>query len=670
MIKYFSITLLLLFSFTEGNASRTYDRLKISIRDSLELLGQANCGMINLEIAKKIAAYDKQKSIEYAERAVDCSLESNDTESFYLLYRNMGELYFGSWGEVDKAILFQELSLKYANSHLDSSHAFNSLGIMHGEKGALDRALAYFHQALAIDEKHEMFVEIILRKSNIAKVHKLAGEEEKALDYYNQILLGETGTLDLFEQANYMRLAASISKVQGKLKKSESTANDILDLLPEQKAMQNALGFDILNEVYLLIADINIEKNDLDKAYTYAEKALVFSEKENNIEHELDSKLKLLQIKFLKGDLKATIDSGLELAIQIEESGSKIRGTDAHLIISNAYKESENHERALFHYIKYDSLSNEISSERAKTNIYLTEQKSENDHLRFSEQFYKQLSTKQFRTISLLSIITAIMLGLIFLLLKMKNENASLNNQLQDNNVELQTYINSNIKLEQFAYLASHDMKTPLRAIRSFAGLLRMKNKDNLSPKSLEYVFFIESATNRLFKLVTDLLEYSKVNSQLLEYSNFELEPLLLEIEEELDLEIKNNLGTIKAHFNNQTIYGDRQKLKKVLSNLINNSLKFSLKDKPAVIEINVEHLNDEVKVSVTDNGIGIEKDFHKEMFLPYSRNHTQDEYDGTGLGLTIVKEIIDKHEGRIECFSDVGEGSTFVITLPLKKVA
>ncbi len=674
MIKYLSIiTLLILIWFPKTCAGISYDSLSVSIRDSLELLDQASCIKINIEIAKKIAVHDKQRSKEYANRAIDCDFQNEDNEELYNLYKDLGGLYFSNWGEADEAISFIQQALQYTESYADSSRTLSLLGILHGEKGALDLAIDYFHRALLINEKNDLFIESVVTKANIAKAYELAGDQEQSLVYYNQILSEEIGSLDTFERANYMRMTAALYKKQGDLKKSETIVKEALKILPEKKAIQEAVGYDVLNGLYIIIADINIEKNQLNKALEYTQKALKLSIQENNIEHILDAKLMLLNIQFDKGDYGSAIDTGLELVNQIEESESKIRGNNVHLLVSKAYKASENYEKALFHYVKYDSLTNVISSEQAKNNILLTEQKSiakQNENLRGSEQFYKQLSNRRFETISLLSLLAVFMLGLIFLLLKIKNENADLTSQLKVKNVELENYIDSNIKLEQFAYLASHDMKTPLRSISSYTGLLKMKNKDKLSPKSLEYMTIIENASSRLFNLVTDLLDYAKVNSQVINHSTFELGPLISEIKEDLDFEIKRNLGTIKINANDQTIYGDRQKIKKVFSNLLNNSLKFSFKDKPVVIEIDVVHLNDKIKVSVTDNGIGISEDFHKEMFMPYSRFHCQDEYEGTGLGLTIVKEIIDKHEGEISCSSNVGKGTTFEITLPFEKAA
>jgi signal transduction histidine kinase len=654
-------------------AYTSYDSLTLSVRDSLEELDQANCSMINIEVSKKIANIDVLESKLRTEKALQCALESEDKDLIFQIYTNVGDLYFRRWGEVDEGILFYEKSITYASGYVDSSHVLNSLGILHGEKGELDRALDYFHQSLALIEPHEMSLNIIIRKANIAKVYEFAGDVEKSLDYYNQILNEKTGTLDSMYRASYLRMVARLHKSQGKLNESEAMALQVIDLLPQKKSTLSGLEQDILNQIYLLLSDINIENNRIDQATKYAAKALDLGEKIKNIEHIQSAQLKLLNLDLLTGKNKSTINSGLELISDLNKSNSKLRLYNAHLIVSKAYKESLKYEEALYHYMQYDSIFNEVNSEKAKTNILLTEQKSiekQNENLRYSEQYYKQQADKRFFTISLLSVIAAFMLGLIFLLLKIKKQNTNLTAELQNKNKELENYINSNIKLEQFAHLASHDMKSPLRAISSYTQLLKVKNEDNLNPKSLDYMSFIESATNRLFNLVNDLLDYSKVNSQVLNVSKFEIEPLLAEIKEDLDFEIKNHGGIKKINSNNQIIQGDRQKLKQVFMNLLNNSLKFSLEDTPVVVNIDVVEMLDKIKISVSDNGIGIDKEFHEKMFLPYSRYYRQDEYEGTGLGLTIVKKIIDKHEGNINCKSKEGQGTTFEITLPYRQSA
>ena len=144
-------------------------------------------------------------------------------------------MYFRRWGEVDEGILFYEKSITYASGYVDSSHVLNSLGILHGEKGELDRALDYFHQSLALIEPHEMSLNIIIRKANIAKVYEFAGDVEKSLDYYNQILNEKTGTLDSMYRASYLRMVARLHKSQGKLNESEAMALQVIDLLHQKK---------------------------------------------------------------------------------------------------------------------------------------------------------------------------------------------------------------------------------------------------------------------------------------------------------------------------------------------------------------------------------------------------------------------------------------------------
>jgi tetratricopeptide (TPR) repeat protein len=432
-------------------AYTSYDSLTLSVRDSLEELDQANCSMINIEVSKKIANIDVLESKLRTEKALQCALESEDKDLIFQIYTNVGDLYFRRWGEVDEGILFYEKSITYASGYVDSSHVLNSLGILHGEKGELDRALDYFHQSLALIEPHEMSLNIIIRKANIAKVYEFAGDVEKSLDYYNQILNEKTGTLDSMYRASYLRMVARLHKSQGKLNESEAMALQVIDLLPQKKSTLSGLEQDILNQIYLLLSDINIENNRIDQATKYAAKALDLGEKIKNIEHIQSAQLKLLNLDLLTGKNKSTINSGLELISDLNKSNSKLRLYNAHLIVSKAYKESLKYEEALYHYMQYDSIFNEVNSEKAKTNILLTEQKSiekQNENLRYSEQYYKQQADKRFFTISLLSVIAAFMLGLIFLLLKIKKQNTNLTAELQNKNKELENYINSNIKLE------------------------------------------------------------------------------------------------------------------------------------------------------------------------------------------------------------------------------
>lgn len=236
---------------------------------------------------------------------------------------------------------------------------------------------------------------------------------------------------------------------------------------------------------------------------------------------------------------------------------------------------------------------------------------------------------------------------------------------LENKNKELNKYIESNIQLEQFAHIASHDLKSPIRGILSFSKLLKIKSKGSFDEKQNEYLDFIISSSKKMSNLVNDLLSFSIVNSQSLNITAFEFDKLMEVSMNNLEYEIKNNKAIINITSNSKVIQGDFIKLRQVFQNLISNSLKFVEKGKIPQIDIELKGVGDDWYITLTDNGIGIKEEFKDRIFQVYERLHSDKSYEGTGMGLSICKRVVEKHRGVISVDSEEGKGSTFTICIP-----
>jgi len=239
-------------------------------------------------------------------------------------------------------------------------------------------------------------------------------------------------------------------------------------------------------------------------------------------------------------------------------------------------------------------------------------------------------------------------------------------NQLDKKNKELQKYIDSNMQLENFAYLASHDLQTPLRSIGSFTQLLQASLQNKLNSEEAEYIKYIVTATKSMKNLVDDLLAYSIVNETKINVKEFQVFELLNQLLIELKQPIKQSNTTVNLLGVNQSIKADLIKIKRVFQNLITNAIKFTKKDESPIIEITGSETKTEWVFSVKDNGIGIDEAYKERIFLLFKKLHTN-EYEGTGIGLAIVKKIIDQHNGKIWFQSTPNKGSTFSFSLPIK---
>ncbi len=232
--------------------------------------------------------------------------------------------------------------------------------------------------------------------------------------------------------------------------------------------------------------------------------------------------------------------------------------------------------------------------------------------------------------------------------------------QLRQATAELQR---SNTDLQQFAYVASHDLFEPLRMVTSYLQLLAERSRDRLDPMSLEFLGFALDGAKRMDALINDLLAYSRVGirGRPLEPTNTEqvFQAALSNLKVALD-----ESGAKVEHQPLPMVRGDRVQLTQVLQNLIGNAIKFHGPEAPR-IEVGAERRDGEWLFTVRDNGIGIEPKHFERIFVIFQRLHTRQEYAGTGMGLAICKKIIERHGGRIWVESARGKGATFLFTLP-----
>ena len=237
----------------------------------------------------------------------------------------------------------------------------------------------------------------------------------------------------------------------------------------------------------------------------------------------------------------------------------------------------------------------------------------------------------------------------------------SMNNELKKNSLKLKQ---SNEDLSQFAYIASHDLQEPLRMIGSYVQLIKSRHKGKLDKDSDKYIDFAVDGCVRMKALIEGLLEYSRVESS-------EEEPQLIECNVLLD-DVIHDLSVIILEKNAEIVIGDLSdiyavpsQLRRVFANLISNALKYCECEIPRV-EIQSAIVNDEIKFSIKDNGIGIKDQYQEKIFVIFKRLHSRAEYSGTGIGLSICKKIIEGHNGHITLESEFGNGTTFYFTLPL----
>ncbi len=224
--------------------------------------------------------------------------------------------------------------------------------------------------------------------------------------------------------------------------------------------------------------------------------------------------------------------------------------------------------------------------------------------------------------------------------------------------------VRSNKELEQFAYIASHDLRSPLTTVISFIDLLKKSTVAKLDKTELQLMDFITKGARDMEHLVNAILEFSKINDGDIKLQVFSISKLLETIQLEMETILKDKNATLYINQIPNTIVGDQSQIKQLLENLISNGIKFSKKGIDPVVHISCIEDTYYWRFQLEDNGIGIEKEYNSKIFKLFQQLHNTSEYEGTGIGLPLCKKIVELHEGEIWVESEFGKGSTFSFTI------
>lgn len=296
-------------------------------------------------------------------------------------------------------------------------------------------------------------------------------------------------------------------------------------------------------------------------------------------------------------------------------------------------------------------------------------------------------------TLIISSATTLLLIITVFLLLKINSRehekyqadleeiNEELEARIAERTQELSVYSDelarSNRELEDFAFVASHDLQEPLRKIRAFGNRLESGYGDVIDERGKDFLARMLNAAERMSMLISDLLAFSRVSTRGKEFDDVNLTTV---VESVLgDLEIAIDEKSAQIHVTDlPSIRGDKSQLEQLFLNLISNALKFQTEGVTPVVNVSANDASDDdirgiivseeyewTKITVSDNGIGFEQSFAEKIFAPFQRLHGRSEYKGTGIGLAVCRRIVERHNGVITATSVPGEGATFTIVMP-----
>jgi PAS domain S-box-containing protein len=241
--------------------------------------------------------------------------------------------------------------------------------------------------------------------------------------------------------------------------------------------------------------------------------------------------------------------------------------------------------------------------------------------------------------------------------------------QLKDNQLMMEKYIDelnrSNRELTQFAFIASHDLQEPVRKLLFYSDYLLQKYKGNIDEKGMEYLQNMHSASQRMRNLIQDLLLFSQIHKEKMEFRATDLNVIMNEMLQDLEISIEEKKARVTVD-PLPTIQADEVMMRQLFTNIIGNSLKYSKPGQSPEIKVTNREVDGFLEIAFEDNGIGFDEKYVSQIFTLFQRLHTRELYEGTGLGLAICRKIVELHNGKISAEAKEGKGATFYVSLPL----
>jgi signal transduction histidine kinase len=228
-----------------------------------------------------------------------------------------------------------------------------------------------------------------------------------------------------------------------------------------------------------------------------------------------------------------------------------------------------------------------------------------------------------------------------------------------------QDLFRSNRELQQFAYVASHDLKEPLRMVTTYMQMLDRRYHDQLDDPAREYIGFAVEGSKRMYALVDDLLTYSRVETAMQPFGPVAMDQVMITALKDLGEAIETSGANVSVD-DLPEVHADFQQMVQLMENLIGNAIKFR-RNEPPVVKVSATSNGKEWVFTVKDNGIGMEKEYSNKVFQMFQRLHPREMFPGTGIGLAICKKVVERHGGRIWFDSEPGAGTTFYFSLPMK---
>lgn len=644
-------------------------------RDSLEKVLQTQdlADTAELKILLWLSSYyignNTTKSIKNANKALDIATPLKRHKDLGEAYRLLTLNSSQKGDDMDSILFYCEKGIHHAtlgNDLQNKASILNSLGITYRKKGNYQKAVSTCLEALKLSQEIKDTISMVNILNSIAVAFFYQDDLKKAKKYFQE-------SKKYAEIVDFKGMIASTTMNLGNVFSRQDQLDSALVYYQNALELKKSLGhkYSMINN-YQNIADIYIKQKQYEMAH-------------NQLMNSYDLAIELQSVSGQVNALEGLGNISLEQkkyreAVKYGKLGLKLLGDKAaiqnkqliHGLLYTSYAALKNYPLAYEHLLEYQTLQDSLHNNNQTTLIHELETKyqvkqkeTENELLKAKEETY--LKTIQSRNTSII----AILLGLLLIIswsvvlyiskLRTKAYNQRLEQTVEKRTADLRQ---ANYELRTFNYIASHDIKEPIRNIGSYVGLIQRKLPQDLKQNLAFYFDTIKQSTNQLYTLIEDFARYTTLSKdEKIALQQVNLSELTHNVVRSLEPTIKKYKGQV-LYENLPLITSSSSLLFTALKNLIENGLKYNEAEQPTV-QVLYEETNHQHKIIVSDNGIGIEQEYHNKIFEMFKRLHNKSKYDGSGIGLAIVKLVTEKLNGTIIVESNINQGSSFIISLP-----
>ncbi len=626
------------FIYNKSDLDTTFHYASIALEKAKKLsyvIGEARA--LNLVSGKYLYKKDYDTSIQLNEEALQLVKDSSNHKILSQIYNTLAVNYYYMQDQARSIALLQRSldESKLAKDSLSTVIISTNIGFLHLENNELDLVEDYLNESAEISEKIDYTLGKTLALRNLGTLYYKRGNKDKAIALYQKGLALSVANDDHFNTGH-------------------------INLLLGKAYHENQMYNEALSYYFEAVKHFKIRKEDQTTIDCYFQISELYFDTQKYED--------AMQYANLGKDLADT-DATFEHQVRYSE------------LMANAYEAKNNLPLAFKYQKELKSWSDSLYNREKKQKVNELERKYQLQRIDVENQLLKEEKAKQSAVISeqktrtiafvIFSLLASALAFVLYRSIKAsRNYSTKLEQVVQQRTLDLKVANNelkrSNEELESFAYIASHDLKEPLRNISTFSQLIKKELGEKTNTKLDSYIGIINGMTEQMNFLVTGILQYSKT-ANARDYKPVDLNLICKNVQEYLKVQIDEKRAKITVD-RLPTIMANEAQIFQVFKNLIENGIKYTTCCQPQ-IHVKYEEDKNLHAFSITDNGIGIDEKYLDQIFEMFNRLHNRSEFKGAGLGLSIVKKIVHGMGGDITVESMPGEGSVFKFTLPKKQI-